>query len=269
MREFASRKTDECPTGEHTRIIEDPDDPTRDKAITENCTCTWMVIRDLHPGGQSLVWPTKDSLIRLIAEFDRGNFDPPGMPPRRSAFMSPYVTELIRHMDRGDILGAALRLLARVAVDKVTWDDATGTVALRVPFDNRSSDVDRWVTLTFAPGRTIQVNRLPGTELPEEQHLGTLWQAPPSVADVATAAMPTPGKLSAQVRELLQQEGLTPNDPPYVRAGGTTDGGLEMIHDTVTGELMQALEREAAERRALVSGPVLNFDDLDDAPAAP
>lgn len=171
MREYQVRRTAACPTGEHVHISDDPDDPTRQKEVTLDCTCPWLVIRESQPVPHMMVWSTRESVQRLIREFDQGHFDQEGMPRRaRSQFMSPHVSDLLDLIDAGDVVGAAMRLLATVTADQVRWMADTSTLAIRVPFDKGyqgGKTMDAWLQLTFEASEPIKVNRGPLGEVPE------------------------------------------------------------------------------------------------------
>jgi hypothetical protein len=171
MREYQVRRTGACPTGEHVRIDDDPDDPTNQIITTVNCTCPWLVIRESHPVPHMMQWSTAESVRKLIKEFDEGYFDQEGMPRRsRSQFMSPHVSDLLDLIDARDAVGAAMRLLATVTADQVRWMADTSTLAIRVPFDrgvDGGKSMGTWLQLTFVPGETIKVDRGPLPELPD------------------------------------------------------------------------------------------------------
>lgn len=206
MREYQVRRTADCPTGAHVQSRDNPDDPTQPILETVDCDCPWLVIRESHPVPHVMVWPTAESVRRLIKEFDEGHFDQEGMPRRNDTrFMSPHVSAILELIQRGDIVGAAMRLLAQVTADQVTWSAETAGLQIRVPFDKGQpgAQMDAWLQLTFRPGEPIAVDRGPGdkfTGFREE-----LWHT-----DHATpvAGYPIPADVSAQITEALAQAGM-------------------------------------------------------------
>lgn len=188
MREYQVRRTADCPTGEHVQVSDDPDDPTRQIVTTVDCSCPWLVIRESHPVPHMMVWQTAESVQRLIKEFDTGHFDQAGMPRRSgSQFMSPHVSDLLSLIERGDLVGAAMRLLAQVNADQVRWDPNESTLSIRVPFDT-AAGMGSWLQLTFDPAEPIKVNRGELPDLPDNGKL--LLNQLADLADGHTANVP-------------------------------------------------------------------------------
>lgn len=184
MREYQRRRTEACPTGAHVHFSDDPDDPTKQIQETVGCDCPWLVIRESHPVPHVMVWPTAESVRRLVKEFDEGYFDLEGMPSRAgSLFLSPMLSKVMELVQAGDVVGAAMRLLANVLADQVVWSPETSSLSIRVPFDpgQGGRSVDSWLRLTFNPGEHIGVDRGPASKWPDE-YQEELWHtdhAPP------------------------------------------------------------------------------------------
>jgi hypothetical protein len=188
VKEFQVRRTADCPTGEHVQVRDDPDDPTAQIVTTVDCTCPWLVIRESHPVPHMMAWQSAEAVQRLIKEFDEGYFDQQGMPRRaRSQFMSPHVSDLLDLIDAGDLVGAAMRLLAQVNADQVRWIADKSTLAIRTPFAGAGDTMTTWLQLTFESGEKIKVDR---GELPDIPDTGKLDLS--ALADIVDGHTPLP-----------------------------------------------------------------------------
>lgn len=221
MREYHLRRTgDNCPTGKHVVYSPDPNDPNRDLAATKDCDCPWLIIRDCVPGGQSLVWPTKESLLKLIAKFSEGYFDVPGVPPRtNNEFVSPYVAQLLEAMQEKDLVGAAMQLMGRVTADRVHWSPTTATLSLRIPFDH-GSGIDTWIMITFKDGESLWLRRGTGDDLHPHGVLLHTGGLEGSVSQRLLA-----DGLSEQVAALLGETGLPTPGEWLTAEGDISEGG--------------------------------------------
>ena len=221
MRTYTRRPSDTCPSGAHISYSPDPDNPARDIATTVDCDCPWLVISETDPVPHMMVWPTKASVQRLIGEFDAGYFDTDDMPRRAgSQFLSPHVSDMLDLVQAGDLMGAVMRLLAQVTVDRIAWYGGApaqlghgplpAMLGLRIPFDGRGRALDSWVVFSFTPGETVQVDRCPGDDLPEELAENVVWDGRPE------PGYPVPsGDLSGKVSAMLADAGFTPTDPDH------------------------------------------------------
>lgn len=248
MKSYHVHRSAQCPTGAHMVY-----DEATNTEVTQDCDCPALVVSASGPPGPvepHLMQWSRGELARLVTEFDRGYFDPDGMPPRRSTqFLSAFQSEILDMIARSP-LSAMVTLLSRAAFDQITLD----TGAAFTDASGRTYPVARPVlSLRMMPGHWARI-WLPvdgGDELFFEEggcaggnNPVVLWERPLSDREKEL----TEADIRGRVRDLMGAQAWE----PYTRGEAQETAAPRLVDDghALTERVLADLADAAAQLAA-------------------